>query len=246
MLRSLNGMKGFKLGATDGELGEVMDFYFDDSRWTVRYLVADTRRWLPGRRVLISPAALGEPSWEEGLIPVNLTKDQVKHAPDVDTDKPLARQKEAELARHYSWPEWWGMVPAALPGLQAPKHEKTAIEDPSQWPVDTHLRSLSEVTGYAVQARDERIGKLKDLMAQTDSWVIRYFVVDVKTWRPGGEVLLSPAWVERIDWNESSLVTGMTANELRESPPFSHADGVNRDYEEALHEHLGREKYWHG
>ena len=151
----------------------------------------------------------------------------MKHAPDVDTDKPVARQKEAELARHYSWPEWWGMVPAALPGLQAPKHEKTAIEDPSQWPGDTHLRSLSEVTGYAVQARDERIGKLKDLIAQTDSWVIRHFVVDARVSRSGGEVLLSPAWVERIDWNESSLVTGMTASELRESPPFSHADGVN-------------------
>jgi hypothetical protein len=248
MLRSLAGMKGFKLAATDGELGDVRDFYFDDNAWTVRYLVADTSRWLAGRRVLIAPAALGEPSWEKGTIPVSLTKDQVKHAPDVDTDQPVSRQREIELARYYAWPEWWGVggpvVPPAPAGVQSAKQRPTAVEDPSAWPADTHLRSLSEVVSYSVQARDERIGKVKDLIAQTSSWIVRYLVVDVKTWRPGGEVLLAPAWVDRIDWSDSCVVTEMSADDLRACPPYSPGEDLNREYEERLHEHLGQSKYW--
>ena len=55
MLRSIKQLHGAKLGASDGEIGHVKDFYFDDQNWAVRYVVADTGSWLPGRQVLISP-----------------------------------------------------------------------------------------------------------------------------------------------------------------------------------------------
>jgi hypothetical protein len=55
MLRSLSGYGGYRIGARDRELGKVRDFYFDDRYWIVRYIVVDTRSWLPGRKVLVSP-----------------------------------------------------------------------------------------------------------------------------------------------------------------------------------------------
>lgn len=58
MLRSIKQSYGNKLGASDGEIGHIKDFYFDDQNWTIRYLVADTGIWLPGRQVLISPHSL--------------------------------------------------------------------------------------------------------------------------------------------------------------------------------------------
>jgi hypothetical protein len=60
MLRSIKQLYGDKLGASDGEIGHVKDFYFDDQSWVVRYLVADTGNWLSGRQVLISPHAFPE------------------------------------------------------------------------------------------------------------------------------------------------------------------------------------------
>src|SRR5690242_15404060 len=57
MLHSIQQRYGEKLRATDGEIGHVRDFYFDDKTWTIRYLVADTGGWLSGRQVLISPHA---------------------------------------------------------------------------------------------------------------------------------------------------------------------------------------------
>ena len=59
MLRSVKQLYGDKLAASDGEIGQVKDFYFDDQSWVVRYLVADTVSWLSGRKVLISPHAFG-------------------------------------------------------------------------------------------------------------------------------------------------------------------------------------------
>ena len=59
MLRSIKQLCGSKLAASDGEIGQVKDFYFDDQNWVVRYVVADTGSWLPGRKVLISPHAFG-------------------------------------------------------------------------------------------------------------------------------------------------------------------------------------------
>ena len=81
MLRTISGLRGTIIAATDGEIGSVQDLYFDDLRWTVRYLMVDTGAWLPGRQVLISPMAVGGPSWGEGRLPVRLTKQQVENSP---------------------------------------------------------------------------------------------------------------------------------------------------------------------
>ncbi len=54
MLRSVSDLHGREIRATDGEIGSVDRFLFDDETWTVRYLVVDTGNWLPGSQVLIS------------------------------------------------------------------------------------------------------------------------------------------------------------------------------------------------
>ena len=57
---SVKDLKGYAIGATDGDIGKLDDFYFDDGSWTIRYLVAETGSWLLNRKVLISPFALGK------------------------------------------------------------------------------------------------------------------------------------------------------------------------------------------
>src|SRR5688572_18196681 len=101
MLRNAKELQHYQLRAEDGLIGTVRDFYFDDLHWTVRYLVVDTGGWLSRRLVLISPEALGIPEWNERVLPVRLTRDQVKHSPPIDTAKPVSRQQEAELRTHY-------------------------------------------------------------------------------------------------------------------------------------------------
>jgi PRC-barrel domain len=61
MLRSIRDMEHYSIGATDGVIGRVKDFYFDDEAWVIRYLVVETDAWLSHRRVLISPFAISQP-----------------------------------------------------------------------------------------------------------------------------------------------------------------------------------------
>ena len=78
MLRSLKILLGETVVATDADIGKVHDFYFHDDTWIVRYLVVDTGHWLPGRKVLITPSALGKPDCDALTLPVALTRGQVE------------------------------------------------------------------------------------------------------------------------------------------------------------------------
>ena len=104
MQRSVKQVIGYSIGAADGEMGQVSDFLFDDHTWTIRYLVAGTGKWLPGRKVLISPAGLRSVDWLNSVLHVNRTKEEIENSPPVESDKPVSRQKEAELSRYFGWP----------------------------------------------------------------------------------------------------------------------------------------------
>jgi PRC-barrel domain len=104
MLRKMGDLKGFAIGARDGDIGEANDFIFDDKTWTVRYLVADTSRWLPGRKVLISPIVVDQADPEGKRLPVSLTQEQVKNSPDISMDEKLSAQDEIKYYNYYGFP----------------------------------------------------------------------------------------------------------------------------------------------
>ena len=74
MLRNAKDLHGFTIHATDGEIGAVDQFYFDDESWAIRYLTVETGGWLGGRSVLISPMSVVRTDWEANRIDVALTK----------------------------------------------------------------------------------------------------------------------------------------------------------------------------
>jgi hypothetical protein len=64
-LRSVKEVTGYHIEAKDGAMGHVEDFIADDENWTVRNMVADTRKWLPGKKVLIAPCLIQSVRWGE-------------------------------------------------------------------------------------------------------------------------------------------------------------------------------------
>ena len=123
MLTNVTFLKGLVIQATDGELGTVDQFYFDDETWAIRYLTVDTGGWLGGRQVLISPISVVHADWPAKRLDVALTKKQVENSPDIDTHQPVSRQHEAEYNGYYGYPYYWGgpymwgpiVLPAAWP-----------------------------------------------------------------------------------------------------------------------------------
>ncbi len=121
MLLTSNQLKGFAIRATDGELGIFDQLYFDDESWAVRYLIVETGGWLGGRPVLISPVSVIHADTDARCLDVALTKTQVADSPDVDTQKPVSRQHEADYLEYYGYPFYWEgpylWGPAAFPFL---------------------------------------------------------------------------------------------------------------------------------
>ena len=237
MLRTIQGLLGYKIQARDGEIGQVDDFYFDDEDWTVRYLVVDTGDWFPGKQVLISPSAFsGHPQWSTKTFPVNLTRAQVSRSPDLESERPRLRP-EPDL--HYGWPIYWG-------GESSTNLIATAVleEELEQFRGDTSLRSMNEVVGYRIHAENSQFGHLDDFIVDDETWHIKYLVIDTRNFFPGKKVLISPRWVHSVDWSDSELHVDLTREQVKDSPAYDPDAPVNRQYEEVLYDFYGRPKYW--
>src|SRR3989337_795513 len=113
MLHRVKDLRGDKIAARDGEIGQVDQVYFDDQDWRVRYIVVDTGGWLSGRKVLISPVSIDRAKSSENAIAVGLSREQVKHSPSIDADKPVDRQYEEAYARYYGLSLYWAPPEAA-------------------------------------------------------------------------------------------------------------------------------------
>jgi hypothetical protein len=106
-LRSVGDTRGHAIRASDGDIGHVDDFVFDDDGWRIRYMIVDTRNWLPGRKVLIAPPWIKELDWSERRVVVDLTREAIRESPPYDSSRPLARDYEAQLHGHYGREDYW-------------------------------------------------------------------------------------------------------------------------------------------
>lgn len=260
MLQVVKDLHGRRIRASDGEIGSVDRFFFDDQTWTIRYLVVDTGNWLPGRQVLISPIALGDTDLVAEVLNVSLTKEQMKNSPGIDADKPVSREHESEHSDYYGYPRYWlggdlsGGVslpgPMGYPdrvgvatGYAATPATESEIVPPEE-KGDPHLRSTKAVIGYHIEAKDGDIGHVQDFIIDDKTWAIRYMVVDTVNWWPGKKVVVAPQWIGRVSWELSKVYVDLTRESIKKAPEYNLMAIINRDYEHRLYEHYGRSKYW--
>jgi hypothetical protein len=239
MLRSMNDLEGYAIRAIDGTIGHVKDFYFDDQAWVIRYLVVDTGTWLSSRKVLISPIAIGRPDWAEQVLPVSITKEQVKNSPDVDTDKPVSRQHEIDYFGYYGYPFYWGgagiwggglypdmMMPDYVGFESTPQGEDQEGEGAhaaQHQHDDPHLRSCKAVMDYHIEATDGDIGHVQGMLVDEETWAIQYLIVNTSNWWLGHQVLIAPQWIKDVSWSDATVSLNLTRQAVKEAPLYNSA-----------------------
>ncbi|HTL67285.1 MAG TPA: PRC-barrel domain-containing protein [Lacunisphaera sp.] len=240
MLRKAKELTNYRLHARDGDIGRVKDFYFDDRSWGIRYLVVDAGHWLDHRLVLISPEAVRETDWNQRSFPVDLTTAQVRGSPPVEADRPVSRQYELELRRHYGWPPYWG---TAFAGAMAAPPPAPVPEPPASPGArgDPHLYSARDVTGYHLVASDGELGHVADFLIDDAWWNVGFLVVDIRNWLPGREVLISPAWTTGIDSAGRTIAINLTRDSIENSPPYDPVGNVDPDYAVTLAHYYSRQ-----
>ena len=256
MLYSTKKLDGLKLGARDGEIGKAREVYFDDQRWVIRHLVADTGGWLSGRKVLISPHSIERVDVAEGRLELNLTRSQIENAPDIDTDKPVSRQQQIPYYDYYGYPYYWagpglwglGAYPMAVGAMAmrpregdtgAPR-ELDEVAEAEREAADPHLRSSREVIGYDLKATDGDIGHVEDFLFDDRTWQIRYVVVDTRDWLPGKRVLVSPDWVDSVDWSGRVAHFKVSREAVKASPEYQPDRGLSEEEVQRVQRHYER------
>ncbi len=263
MLRSLKDIDNSAIDATDGTIGHVKDFYFDDASWTIRYLIVETGSWLSSRRVLISPISVSDPPWADKTLPVGITTEQVKNSPDIDTHMPVSRQHEVEYFAYYGYPFYWegGALwgEGAYPNLLFPGYATFATSTARQIKAerefekaqqarhrndDPHLRSCAAVAGSDIHAIDGDIGHVEGYLVDEETWAIRYLIVNTSNWWLGHKVLVAPRWIQAVSWEQARVTVNMSRQEIKDAPPYDPAIGLDRAQEMSMHSHYGRPGYW--
>jgi len=236
--RRIKDVEGMTIAATAGDIGKVVDCFFDDDSWTVRHFVVDTGGWLRGRRVLLFPAAVREIDIEHRRLLTTLSREKVEHSPDVDTDRPVSRQQEIGLHQYYGYPYYWtgpyrwGYTPtpwaAAIAGIPF-----TPVAPPRERRDDPHLRSARAVTGYGIHATDGDVGHLVDFLMEDE-------IVDPRRFWPARHVLIAVDWITWVAWGERRVHVNATRDELRHAPPYDPSAVIDRDWERAFFRAHGR------
>ncbi|MFQ3189719.1 MAG: hypothetical protein ACI936_000844 [Paraglaciecola sp.] len=188
MLVSLKKFSGSTIKATDGNLGQVKDVYFDDRTLTVRFLVADTHPWLPlSQKVLISPIALLEFIVDDNTMTVSLSKDMVKRCPKVEEHETVSREFEKAYSDYFGYGYYWtgegawgeyayptalfhgDILPfdnVAVDRVEDGNIEGNNVEDANAKQTN-HLRSANEVSHYVIDAVDGKKGFIFDFIWDT-------------------------------------------------------------------------------
>ena len=265
MLRSMKDLDGMAVEATDGAIGHVKDFYFDDSAWVVRYLVVETGSWLSSRKVLISPISLGHPDWARKMLPVSITKKQVQNSPEIDTEKPVSRRHETEYLGYYGYPLYWGggglwgsghypnlILPgyAGFGSTDAARSEEErayarseASRERDRGDDDRHLRSCHAVMGHHVHATDGDIGHVQDFLIDDETWAIRYVVVNTSNWWLGHEVNIGREWIKHVRWSDASITVGRTRAAVKDALLDEPSGELDRAQHQALYSQDPRPDY---
>jgi len=232
MSRSINQLHGNKLEATDGEIGHVKDFYFDDQDWAVRYVAVETGAWLTSRQVLLSPHAFGGFPRFENTLPVNLSRKQIENSPAIEWHRPVSRQFEEEYHRYYGWPCYWegdGLrtFPVSEPAKKTLPGTARAAIAKKQNDAGAHLRNTQVVRGYRVQGSNGIAGHISDFMMNQKTWVIDGLVIKTGRRFSENEVVIPVSKLSRVNHDESTVYVDMTREAIAQSHRQTPVPGID-------------------
>lgn len=255
MYSSVKELFDCKIKAEDGEMGHVHDVLFDENAWCVRYIVVDTGPWLIGRKVLVAPVAARGPDETKGLLPVALTKRQVKDSPDLAVDPPLSRDQEIAYHDYYNWPYYWANDPTTAGGmlLGAPAEVLVTTDpeafadgpepDPHSLPPedrDIYLRSAREVVGYRLERDDQTHAEIFDLVLETPAWTLPFVVVQLGEPEDDRRVLLPSQLVTDLAWPEKVARAELPSEALWNAPAYDESALRDPVYFDSVAGHYSR------
>jgi len=177
---SIRSTLGHEAMASDGSIGHLFDYFFDDEVWGVRYVVIDTGTWIPSEKRLLALNEHLTLDTNRKTLFVKYPRETIEASPAIDLAKPVTLDEERLVRRHYgAWPHWAPYVVGAGP------HKMTALRDKAGEDLERHedlpgytLHSFKEIHEFRVRFADDNEESVKDLLVKLDDWAIVALVVE--------------------------------------------------------------------
>jgi hypothetical protein len=109
---------------------------------------------------------------------------------------------------------------------------------------DSHLRSCKVVMGYHIHASDGEIGRLHGILVDEKTWAIRFLIVNTSNWGIGHQLLISPEWIDDINWANGTVSLNVTRHKFKDAPPYDESIPVDRMHEISVYKHYENMGYW--
>ena len=103
---------------------------------------------------------------------------------------------------------------------------------------DPHLRSIREVIGYSIAARDGTIGHVDDFIVDACQWKIQWLEIDTRNWLPGRHVMVAPRHVQRVDWAQHAVHVSLSREAVRSSPEYVPTERLSKSHLERVQRHF--------
>lgn len=165
---------GMPVHASDGEIGTIKDVLFDPETWTVRHLEVSTG-WLFGRDVLIPVHKVRSIDSPDGAVTFDLTREEIENSPPAEPERRVDASYHSRLMGYYGLSSYWaappeaGVPPQAMPVEQLPREAEEASE----------LMFAGEIEGYELDAQGEKVGTVRDILIELDSWKVTGLMADL-------------------------------------------------------------------
>ncbi|AXI08672.1 PRC-barrel domain containing protein [Oceanobacillus sp. 143] len=234
MLHYTSKLKTYNIEATDGEMGKIKELYFDNNKWQIRYAVVDTRKWLPGRKVLLSPASFVMVNEVSENVEIEYDKEMVRNSPPLHEDTILTRDVEDSLFDYYGWGRnWAGEVLWSAEKIPLASFKNARQEDEPVYYNNTQdeintldLRTEEEMIGLKVHGTDGSIGEIVDLIFDDEVWKIRYLAVRSTHFIGPKYQVYRIDDINSIEWLEKGIYVNDTSETLDTNKIFDNKEEI--------------------
>lgn len=93
---------GYELASGEETFGKVLDLLLDENHFKVCYIIASTKKIMPGKTVLISTDRIKEIDWKKGKLRVDAKRSQIESSPDYMFGRQVTPEMEKEIRDHYN------------------------------------------------------------------------------------------------------------------------------------------------
>jgi sporulation protein YlmC with PRC-barrel domain len=254
MLHILSELNNFAIEATDGKVGKVKDFYFDDRHWVIKYLVVEIESALGNHKILLSSAVIKHLNYGEKSVVIDMSLSDLNDSPRIDASLSVSPLNEIDYLSYYGYAFYWdnnlqnspshsdeavvgSSDSVSVESIENNEDIFVAIDSVRRMYGDRHLRSCCEIVGYHIQANDGEIGSLQSMLVDDDTWAIQCCVTKTSNLWFGHQVLIKPPAIKDISWGNAKIYVDMTQQQVKEAPLFDLSPVQNPRYELGVYLH---------